>query len=514
MLSRTWQTAAAATATIHDSRYCSRSIAGEPTGKPLHLDREGRSIVLRSAARHAWTLRNLTVLLFFVAARKLMRNDRWIHLCLKTLAIVAVLLLSARTISARDLEHPSQTAPTIVIPRDATVDAVTVQTYGQVSRNSVWRYLTLRKGARLEQETIDHDYLNLVKLGGYRVRLVVGAGSGVNTMTLHWIVMSPWFRLTAHPLYEEAPLSDPTRGVGFAVTSPQVSTGGANVALVTSQNRWAHHVLATFTSPIDIDPVSGRESDVIVSVLREQDAYRVSAPRGLTIYNWTSAAQAQYLLRWTNGTQIEAGLREERSTGAPPNGIVAPSLSPTTLGTAKNTIAAIGASHACNAGPTGGWYPPYCHTQFRAAILDGVGGLGATSTFQVYSADVVQYVPIRTSTLALHAVGIRTGGVLPESRTLCAAALRGYADPFCGTDGSLLQAEYRIGDAAIQNLKFSIFTETGATRIRGGNQPWAPFKFQWHPDSGIEVRFNGLAIDLARGQLGYRLNFFLTAQVF
>ncbi len=121
------------------------------------------------------------------------------------------------------------------------MDAVTVETYGEVKEDAVWRYLSLRRGARLDQAAVDHDYDNLVKLGGYRVRLAVTRGSSANTMTLHWMVMSPWFKLTAHPLYEEAPLSDPTRGVGFVVTSPQLSKSGGNVAFVTSRNRWAHH---------------------------------------------------------------------------------------------------------------------------------------------------------------------------------------------------------------------------------------------------------------------------------
>jgi hypothetical protein len=430
------------------------------------------------------------------------------------LAIAGVGLLSPLPTSAIDLQHAADRPPIVQIARGSTVDAITIEVYGEVTQDGVRRYLSLRPGMAVTQSAIDHDYYNLLRLGGYRVRLEVLAGSAANTITLHWIVMSPWFKLTAHPLYEETPLSDPTRGDGFDVTSPQLSKDAANVALSTSQNRYAHHNLLTFTSPIAVDPIAGKESDLLVSVLGDQDAYRVTFPEKLTIYNWTAAAQAQYLLRWANGTQFEAGLREERSTGSPESGIIAPSLRPTGLGAANNTIAEFGVSHACAPGPTGGWYPPYCHTQYRAALLDGIGGLRATSTFQVYSADVVQYIPIRTSTLALHAVGIRTGGVLPESRILCAAALRAYPEPFCGTDGQLLQAEYRFRDAAIQTVKFSIYAETGANRVRGGDQVAAPFKFQWHPDAGIEVRIHGIVIDISRGQEGNRLNFFLSAQSF
>jgi hypothetical protein len=147
-------------------------------------------------------------------------------------------------------------------------------------------------------------------------------------------------------------------------------------------------------------------------------------------------------------------------------------------------------------------------------MYDSVGGLAATSEFQAYIADVAQYIPVRTSTLALHAVAVRTGGVLPESRLLCTAALRAFSQPFCGTDGSLLQAEYRIRGAAMQNLKFVVFTETGSTRTSGGTQPFALPTFVWHADSGIEIRYRGVTIDVARGSEGYRLNLALAAQAF
>jgi hypothetical protein len=469
-----------------------------------------RDIIFKSGKE--WKLLKLTLAPGIV--RAVVRNERLKYLCLTALAIAGICLLSPLPTSALDIQHASDRPPIVQIESGSTVDDVTIETYGEVTSDGVRRYLALRPGMAVTQSAIDHDYYTLLRLGGFRVRLVVGAGSKANTLTLHWIVMSPWFKLTAHPLYEETPLSDPTRGDGFNITSPELNKNAANAVLSTSQNRYAHHNLLTFTSPIRIDPVAGEESDFVVSVLRDQDAYRVTFPEKLTIYNWTSAAEAQYLLRWTNGIQFEAGLRAERSTGSPESGILAPSLRPTSLGAANNTIAEIGVSHACNPGPTGGWYPPYCHTQYRAALLDGIGGLGATSTFQVYSADIVQYIPVRTSTLALHAVGVRTGGVLPQSRLLCAAALRAYAEAFCGTDGQLLQAEYRFRDAAIQNIKFSIYAETGASRVRGGDQFAAPFKFQWHPDTGFEIRTHGIVVDVSRGQSGNRLNLFLTAQSF
>jgi hypothetical protein len=91
---------------------------------------------------------------------------------------------------ARDVQRPSLTAPLIAIPEGTTVEAVSVETYGVVNQDDVRRYLALRRGARLNQAALDVDYQNLVRLGGFRVRLLVGSGSDVHAKTLHWIIMS------------------------------------------------------------------------------------------------------------------------------------------------------------------------------------------------------------------------------------------------------------------------------------------------------------------------------------
>jgi hypothetical protein len=149
-------------------------------------------------------------------------------------------------------------------------------------------------------------------------------------------------------------------------------------------------------------------------------------------------------------------------------------------------------SHACNAGPTGGWYPPYCHTQYGAAVLDGVGGLGSTSTFQVYSADVA------------------------FCRGAASVALPPYApmlSPSAAPTGNCCKRSNRFRDAAIQNIKFSIYAETGANRVRGAiNSRRRSNSSGTHAD--IEIRSHGLVVDISRGQDGNRLNLYLTAQSF
>ena len=442
-------------------------------------------------------------------------NNRPALLCLAIVAVATALFaLPCKAAAQKSLERAYQAAPKLE-PQEigAPVRDVTIETYGVTKPHLVRRYLTLRQGSRLEQRPLNADFENLVKLGGYRVRVTI-QHTDEGGVTLHWIVMSPWFRLTAPSIYDEAPLADPTRGVGFTVTSAPVTKQGAYVALVTSYNRYAQHQLVTFTTPVHVEAGRGNEGDLLVNVLGDVNSYRVSFPRGMTINNWTLGAEVRYLLRGRSGTQFDVGFRDERATSNEPSGIVAPSILPSSLGPARDVIAEIGLSHACNPGPAGGWYPPYCRTQYRANIYDGIGGLGATSQFQAYLADVAHYIPVHTSTLALHAVEARTGGVVPEARVLCTAALRGYPQPFCGTDGQLFQVEYRFRDAAFQAWKFSVFTETGSTRVRGGTQPFAPFQFQWHADSGVGVKYKGVTVYLARGSEGYRLNLGLGAQSF
>jgi hypothetical protein len=107
--------------------------------------------------------------------------------CLATLAIVCRCLFSPLPASAIDLQHAAERPPVVQSEPGSTVDDVTIEIYGEVMRDIAQRYLALEPGALLMQTAIDHDYNNLLRLGGYRVRLETRAGSTPNSMTLHWI---------------------------------------------------------------------------------------------------------------------------------------------------------------------------------------------------------------------------------------------------------------------------------------------------------------------------------------
>ncbi len=400
-------------------------------------------------------------------------------------------------------------APQVAVRQiGATVEDVTIETYGVIKQSAVRPYLSLHKGSSLEQAAVNADFNNLVTLGGYRVRLRIDQGSTVNTVSLHWIVMDPWFAISQRSLYADMPLSDPTGGIALTASSPQLGKSASHVMAQTALSVYARHFLAGYEAPTHIDARTGREADFIANYFGQQNIIRLNSQVAVTTYDWTSGTQALYLLRGTHGTQFEIAFREERSTGRVPSGIVAPSIYPITATPARNALAEIGLSHAC----TG--YPPQCNIQYRFVVIDGIGGFGSTTTFQVYSGQVARYIPVRTSTLALQAVEVRTGGVIPESRLACTFGLRGYPIVFCGTDAQVFQAEYRFRDSAPQKLKFVVFTETGSARVRAGNEPWELPNFQWHADTGAGVRYRGIALDIARGSNGYRVTVTLEGETF
>jgi hypothetical protein len=409
---------------------------------------------------------------------------------------------------AQTLGPPHVAAPQV----GATVEDVSIEVYGVTKVSVVRRYLSLHKGSALEQVSVNRDFDNLARLGGFRPRLTILAGQAPHTVALHWIVLAKWLKPTDHPFYADQPLSAPIQGVGFIVTSQSLDSKGTNISAYSQLSRRANLARVLFTIPTHVDPASGRDSQVIVDGFGGKGVFRASQPLAINVFSWTSGVEAVFLARENDGTQLEIGMRQQHSSSAESSGIVAPSLYDTYLMPARNTVLEAGLAHPCATVPSK-WYPPYCSWQYRAEILDGIGSFGATSTYSEIIADVAHYTQLGNSTLALHANGARTGGVLPESFLVC-ATLRGYPKSFCGTDAESVTAELRLGDAKQHPLRFVVFSETGASRVRGGDQAFAPPNFHWHPDSGIGVIYRLLRVDLAYGQQGGRLTFELVGQTF
>ena len=395
----------------------------------------------------------------------------------------------------------------------ALIQNVTVETYGVTKPDVARQYLSLKAGDRLEQFGVNRDYQNLETLCNAIPRLDIEPGTEPNTVILHWIVMVKWLEPTKHPFYGDQPLQAPIQGVGFILTGPPMSRSGSNISSIAQLSRRANLVRFIYTAPLHVNPVKGRESDFIFNVFGGRGVYRASAPLAINIYSWNTGAEAVFYQQGTNHNQFELGMRTFRTTTSIPTGIVAPSLYMTNIHPGRLAQLEGGYSHNCGV-PSTQWVPPFCSLQYRFQALDSIGILGATSEYQQYLADVAQYNRIGTSALVFHGGEVRTGGVLPDSFLVCENGLRGYPKPFCGTDAQIAQAEFRIAQAVPGPLHWVVFTETASSRIRGGNQPFAPFQFQWYPDSGFGLIYRGLRLDLAWGKQGGRFTVELQGQTF
>jgi hypothetical protein len=394
----------------------------------------------------------------------------------------------------------------------ATIADVSIETYGATSADVAMRYLALHKGDVVTESAILRDYTNLTMLAGLRTRLTIRHEPGSGGVSLHWIVLGPAFAPTDHPFYGDQPLSIPIEGFGTVLTSPPLDKNDANVSLVTQVALRAQLARIVYTQPLWVHAATGREGDLIIDSYGARGVFRASEPVTQDVYSWVEGDEALYLVRGTNGTQVEFGFRTTRSTSAKPTYIVAPSLIDTYDNAVRDTALEAGLSHTCPIAPTR-WYPPNCYVQYRVEAFDDIGGLGANSEYRSIFADVAHYTRIGSSTFVVHGALTRTGGVLPTSFLACVYTF-GYAKATCGTDTDLVQSEFRIADARPGPLKFILFTETAASRIRGGDQIFAPGTFQWRADSGVGLQYRGFRFNVASGSDGGRITYEVQGQLF
>ena len=425
------------------------------------------------------------------------------------LIVVAVTLFGGLADAAQSARAPRLT----ILEDGARIADVSIETYGIAKPAVVRRYLSLRPGDRLRQKAVDQDFTNLRKLAGAVPRLTIRQDSATHDVVLHWIVMSKRFDVTTHPVYAQQPLAFPIQGVGFDASTAPFDRRGSTLSMYTQFALRADLAEVLYTMPVAVDAATGREQDVILEALAARGTVRASQPVAEDIHSYFTGFGASYLIHGTDGTQLEFGVRERHATSNVPTYINAPTVYDTYYKSAKVSLVEAGLSHGCTGPPTQ-WYPPFCSYQYKLEFFDGIGGLGATSEYQTYIADLAHYTRVGDSTLALHGMVLQTGGILPTSSLVCGVGIRGYPKPFCGTDARVLQAEYRINDALPGPFKLILFTEDAAARVRGGDQPFAPPVFQWHADSGIGVMYHGIRLNLAHGSEGNRLTYELQGQLF
>ena len=153
---------------------------------------------------------------------------------------------------------------------------------------------------------------------------------------------------------------------------------------------------------------------------------------------------------------------------------------------------------------------------------------GSDFTYQLITIDGAKFFPLpKNATLGLHGrAGISTGAI-PTNKLFIFSDqdLRGYSDPFYGTDILLGQAELRI--PLTQDRKFAVvgFVESGGTRIRGGKSVTTDVsglttttfdlnRYAFHSDVGLGLRFDvpqlglhTIRLDFAKGSQGTHTSF-------
>jgi len=165
----------------------------------------------------------------------------------------------------------------------------------------------------------------------------------------------------------------------------------------------------------------------------------------------------------------------------------------------------------------------------HASLSDEVSGHWISSDFNysILTFDLAKFFPVgKNMTFGVHGrAGFSTGELPPNKLFIFSDQdLRGYSDPFYGTDILLGQAELRIPITADRKFSIVTFAESGATRIRGGlstvainDTTFETFdlnKFIFHGDVGVGIRFDvpqlglhTLRLDFAKGTEGTHTSF-------
>ncbi len=166
--------------------------------------------------------------------------------------------------------------------------------------------------------------------------------------------------------------------------------------------------------------------------------------------------------------------------------------------------------------PRTGWF---------STVADEVSAtaFGSAFNYSQYTVDLARFLPVvRKATFGAHIKYGVTTGAIPTNKlfTFSDSELRGYTNPFYGTNLALVQAELRYPLTADRKFSLVFFGDDGATRIVGGQQINSDNSttdlnaFIWHADAGVGLRFDipqlglrTLRLDFAKGSLGGHVSF-------
>jgi outer membrane protein assembly complex protein YaeT len=162
---------------------------------------------------------------------------------------------------------------------------------------------------------------------------------------------------------------------------------------------------------------------------------------------------------------------------------------------------------------------------WNTSISDEVSstGIGSAFNYSQITFDVSRFFPVlKKATFGAHVKYGVTAGAIPVNKlyTFSDQELRGYTNPFYGTNEALVQMELRYPLTADRKVSIVLFGDDGAMRIVGGRQLNSDNTttdlnaFTWHADAGVGVRFDipqlglrTLRLDYAKGALGSHISF-------
>lgn len=148
--------------------------------------------------------------------------------------------------------------------------------------------------------------------------------------------------------------------------------------------------------------------------------------------------------------------------------------------------------------------------------------LGSAFNYTLLTLDAARFFPVgKNQTFGAHVrVGGSTGAI-PTNKLFIFSdqELRGYANPFYGTDILLGQLEYRIPLTPDRKFQVVTFVDSGGTRIRGGMSTngvntFSLNQYTFYSDVGVGLRFDvpqlglrTLRLDFAKGSQGTHTSF-------
>ena len=330
--------------------------------------------------------------------------------------------------------------------------------------------------------------------------------------------------------------------------SPNVSYGHSRVPLATATAAPSSLCPTTGNFPVTIVPLDPNNYQVVNGIVSTYDSraagFSVTLGRRFTdVYRMSLGTNIQKIAadaQLPSGYVFPAGEQVNPLTGQTGNtltGLVDPNSPSAAVGVTAPSLAQIDSTRPYNlrsvvigfgADTRDDIFNPRRGLNFTISDEVSSHTYGSDFNYNIVTVDAAKFFPVmRNATFAIHGLAGLSSGAIPVNKLFIFSdqQLRGYVDPFYGTDELLAQTELRVPLTA--DRKFSVvgFVESGATRIRGGVATTVDVngnptgtedlsKFSFHTDVGIGLRFDvpqlglkTIRLDFAKGSQGTHTSF-------